>query len=128
MELVRALCKRLRVPNDYRDLALHVARFHGLTHRVSELRDATLLDTLETLDVFRRPERVEQFVLACEADFRGRTGYEDRPYPQAEAFRRAYAAARAVDSAAIAAGRSGPEVGEAIRVARLAAIRATRAA
>lgn len=126
VELVRALCKRLRVPNDYRDLAVYVARFHGSMHRVSELRDATLLETLETLDVFRRPERVEQFVLACEADFRGRTGHEDRPYPQAESFRRAYAAARAVDTSGIAAGRSGPEVGEAIRAARLAAIHAAR--
>ena len=127
VDLVRALCKRLRVPNEYRDLALHVARFHGSMHRIGELRDATLLDTLETLDVFRRPERIEQFVLACEADFRGRTGYEDRSYPQAEIFRRACAAARAVDTAGIAAGRSGPEVGEAIRAARVAAIRAARA-
>ena len=127
VDLVRALCKRLRVPNEYRDLALHVARFHGSMHRIGELRDATLLDTLEALDVFRRPERIEQFVLACEADFRGRTGYEDRPYPQAEAFRHACAAARAVDTAGIAAGRSGPQVGEAIRAARVAAIRAVRA-
>lgn len=126
VELARSLCKRLRVPNDYRDLALQVARFHGHTHRVAELRDATLLDMLEALDVFRRPQRIEQFVLACEADFRGRTGYEDRPYLQADAFRRACAAARAVDTAGIAAGRSGPEVGEAIRAARLAAIRAAR--
>jgi tRNA nucleotidyltransferase (CCA-adding enzyme) len=122
--LVRDICRRLRVPNDFRDLALLVTRYHTHCHRAAELRDATLLETLEALDAFRRPERVEDFVRACEADFRGRTGYADRPYPQADIFRRASAAARAVDTAAIAAGRSGPQIGEAIRVARIDAIRA----
>jgi tRNA nucleotidyltransferase (CCA-adding enzyme) len=126
--LVRALCQRLRAPNDYRDLALAVARYHGLCHRVAELRDATLFETLEALDAFRRPERVEAFVLACEADFRGRPGYETRPYPQAEAFRQAHAAARAVNTAAVAAGKTGPAAGEAIRQARIEAIRRVRVA
>jgi tRNA nucleotidyltransferase (CCA-adding enzyme) len=93
---------------------------------VAELRDSTLLETIEALDGFRRPERVEDFVLACEADFRGRTGHEDRPFPQAAAFRAAAQAARAVDTAAIAAGQTGPAVGEAIRLARMAAIHAVR--
>ena len=126
--LVRALCARLRVPNEYRDLAELVARYHAHCHRAAELRDDTLLETLEALDAFRRPERVESFVLACEADARGRTGYEDRPYPQADIFRRAFAAARAVDTAELAAGRSGPEIGRAIHSARIEAIRATRVA
>jgi tRNA nucleotidyltransferase (CCA-adding enzyme) len=126
VELVRALCQRLRAPNEYRDLALAVARYHGLCHRVAELRDTTLLETLEALDAFRRPERVEAFVLACEADFRGRPGYETRPYPQAEAFRRAHAAARAVNTAAVAAGKTGPAAGEAIRQARIEAVRRVR--
>jgi tRNA nucleotidyltransferase (CCA-adding enzyme) len=124
--LVRALCQRLRAPNEYRNLALAVARYHGLCHRVAELRDATLFETLEALDAFRRPERVEAFVLACEADFRGRPGHETRPYPQAEAFRRAHAAARAVNTAAVAAGKTGPAAGEAIRQARIEAIRRVR--
>ncbi|HJW81675.1 MAG TPA: multifunctional CCA tRNA nucleotidyl transferase/2'3'-cyclic phosphodiesterase/2'nucleotidase/phosphatase, partial [Acidiferrobacterales bacterium] len=80
----------------------------------------------EALDAFRRPERVEGFVRACEADFRGRTGYEERPYPQADIFRQAYLAARAVDTAAVANGRNGPQVGEAIRLARIDAIRQAR--
>jgi tRNA nucleotidyltransferase (CCA-adding enzyme) len=126
--LVRALCARLRVPNEFRDLAELVARFHTHCHRAAELRDITLLETLEALDAFRRPERVEAFVLACEADARGRTGYEDRPYPQADIFRRALAAARAVDTAALAAGRSGPEIGAAIHAARIDAVRTARAA
>lgn len=124
--LVRNICNRLRVPNEYRDLAVLAARYHTHCHRAAQLRDDTLLETLEALDAFRRPERVEAFVLACEADARGRTGYEDRPYPQADIFRRAFAAARAVDTAAIAAGRSGPEIGAMIRTARIAAVHASR--
>ena len=126
--LVRTLCARLRVPNEFRDLAELVARFHTHCHRAAELRDDTLLETLEALDAFRRPERLEAFVLACEADARGRTGLEDSPYPQADIFRRAHAAARAVDTSAITAGRSGPEIGAAIRAARIDAVRAVRSA
>ncbi len=124
--LVRNLCNRLRVPNEYRDLAVLVTRYHTHCHRADQLRDDTLLETLEALDAFRRPERVEAFVLACEADARGRTGYEERPYPQADIFRRAFAAARAVDTAVIAAGRSGPEIGAMIRTARIAAVHTSR--
>jgi len=126
--LVRNICNRLRVPNEFRDLAVLVARYHTHCHRAIELRDATLLETLEALDAFRRPERVEGFVRAREADFRGRTGYEERPYPQADIFRQAYLAARAVDTAAIASGRSGPQIGEAIRLARIDAIHQMRVA
>lgn len=123
-ELVSEFCKRLRVPNDYRDLALLAARYHAHAHRAAELTAATLLDTLEAIDAFRRPERVEQFVLACMADARGRTGYEDAPYPQADIFRHAFDAARAVDSAAVArSGGKGPEIGENIRRERIAAIK-----
>lgn len=116
------------MPNEFRDLAVLVARYHAHCHRAAELRDDTLLETLEALDAFRRPERVEAFVLACEADARGRTGYEDRLYPQADIFRRAFAAARAVDTAALAAGRSGAEIGAAIHAARIEAVRAARTA
>ena len=124
--LVQKLCSRFRVPNDYRDLAVLVARYHTHCHRAAELRDSTLLETLEALDAFRRPERVEGFVCACEADARGRTGLEDRPYPQADIFRKAYQAARAVDTAAVANGRSGPQVGVAIHQARIEAIGQSR--
>ena len=122
--LVSEFCKRLRVPNDYRDLALLVARYHAHAHRAAELNPATLLDTLEALDAFRRPERVEMFVLACMADARGRTGHADAPYPQADIFRQAYDAARGVDTAAVArSGGKGPEIGEHIRRERIAAIK-----
>ena len=123
--LVRALCDRLRIPNEYRDLAVLTARYHLHCHRALELRPATVLETLEALDVFRRPERLEQFLLACEADFRGRPGYEQRAYPQADRFRRAVEAAKTVDTAGIAAaaaGGAGADIGEKIRRARIQAI------
>jgi tRNA nucleotidyltransferase (CCA-adding enzyme) len=80
--LIDALCDRLRVPGDYRELALIVARYHGIVHRVFELRPKTLLEFMERADAFRRPERFGLALLACEADARGRTGMETNPYPQ----------------------------------------------
>jgi tRNA nucleotidyltransferase (CCA-adding enzyme) len=91
--LIEDFCDRYRVPNDYRELAALVARYHGHCRRVRELRRGTLLSTLKALDAFRRPERFEQFLLACEADARGRLGLEQRPYPQADYFRSIHAAA-----------------------------------
>ena len=124
-ELVKALCARFRVPNEYRDLGVIAARFHAHCHRVAELRAATLVDTFEAMDAFRKPDRVGLFVLSCEADFRGRTGYEERPYPQGPLFRAAFEAARAIDTAAVASGlKDGPEIGRRIREARIAAVKA----
>ena len=128
VELVREACARLKAPNEFRDLAMLVARYHGHCHRVAELREVTVLETLEALDAFRRPERVEAFVLACQADFNGRTGYAGREYPQAGLFRAVFAAARGVDTGAAIAGKTGPAAGEALRAARLAAIQASRRA
>jgi len=124
VELVKNFCQRFRVPNEHRDLALIAARFHAHCHKIAELRPATVVDTLEAMDAFRRPERVDLFVIACEADFRGRHGSEEKPYPQAGLFRNVFAAARAVDTAAIAAGGGqGPDIGARIREARIAAVR-----
>jgi tRNA nucleotidyltransferase (CCA-adding enzyme) len=94
--LLNELCDRYRAPNDFRELAATVARYHGLTHRVADLRGGTVLKLLQGTDAFRRPERFEQFLLACEADYRGRLGFESRDYPQAGFLRAAFAAAQAV--------------------------------
>jgi tRNA nucleotidyltransferase (CCA-adding enzyme) len=130
VELIEKFSERLRVPNDHRDLALLVARYHGLCHRFAELRPGTVLELLESLDGLRRPERVEQFAVACEADARGRTGFEARPYPQRADLSRALAAIRAVDTTAIAAsaaqtGITGEVLGARIREQRIRAIKAT---
>jgi len=128
VELLEGLCDRFRVPNRYRELARMTARYHGLVHKVDELRDGTVLDLLEGADAFRRPERFRQMLVACEADYRGRTGYEERPYPQGETLRRVHTAAAEVDTASIA--RDAQERGripESIRRARQVAVRAARA-
>jgi tRNA nucleotidyltransferase (CCA-adding enzyme) len=127
-ELVDALCDRLKAPNSYRELARHVARYHLHGHRALELRPATTLKVLEALDAFRRPERFEQFLLACEADWRGRQGLEDRAYPQAERLRAARAAAANIDAKPLVeAGLQGEAVARRLREQRIAAIRRGRA-
>jgi tRNA nucleotidyltransferase (CCA-adding enzyme) len=113
VELVETLCQRYCVPNQYHDLAVLVARYHTYCHRVAELSPETVLETLQSLDAFRRPQRFEQFLLACEADFRGRSGFAEQPYPQADRFRRAFETARQVDVAAVIAdGFQGAAIGE----------------
>ena len=121
--LVEKLCQRLRVPNECRDLAVLVARYHGDAHRAGELRPGTMLKLLAAIDVFRKPERFEEFVDACASDFHGRTGYEQRPYPPADLLRCAAAAARAVDAGAIANDVGDPgRIPAAIEAARLKAV------
>ncbi len=125
LPLIRQLCQRLRVPNDFRDLALLAAQYHTRCHRAAELRPKTLLDTLQTLDAFRRPERFEEFLLTCIADSRGRLGFEDKDYPQAELFRRAYSAALSVDAAALAqSGLKGQQLASKLQQLRCEAIAA----
>lgn len=129
VELVEALCERLRVPGECRDLAVLVARYHGDVHRSAELRPATVLRLLGAVDVYRKPDRFEEFLAACASDFHGRDGYADRPYPQAEILRAAAAAARAVDAGSIAraAGKS-ERIPVEIEAARLDAVTTALAA
>lgn len=87
--IVEEMCDRLRIPNAYRELGVLVSRYHLHMHKITELRPKTVVELLEKLDAFRRPARFEQFLLACEADARGRKGLEERDYPQPEFLRRA---------------------------------------
>lgn len=122
--LLKTLCERLKVPVAYRELAIAVARDHGNAHRALELRPGTLLEVLERTDALRRPQRFAQFLLACEADHRGRLGFENRPYPQARRLQLAFEAARGVDVAALVQrGLTGEAMREALRAARTQAIR-----
>lgn len=122
---VEQLCGRYRIPKKYAELATIVARFHLDCHRVRELRAGNVLKKLEQLDAFRRPRRFEQFLLACEADARGRTGFEDRAYPQADYFRQALTAANRVDTALLKEkGLTGRALGDAIRRERITKIKA----
>lgn len=115
LALVRAVCERLRAPNQYRELALQVCEYHLLCHRAPELRGKTLLKLLRDTGALRQPARFESFLLACEADARGRQGLESQPYPQADYLRRALATARAITAASfIEQGISGRALGDAI--------------
>jgi tRNA nucleotidyltransferase (CCA-adding enzyme) len=125
--MIETLAQRLRIQNDHRDLAVLVARYHCTAHRVAELRPATALKLLERLDAFRRPERFEEFLLACEADMRGREGFQSRPYPQSGRLRALRAAAADVAVTATP-GEAGAETGRRLREARLRAIERVQAA
>jgi tRNA nucleotidyltransferase (CCA-adding enzyme) len=125
--LIEALAARLRIPNDYRALALIVARYHGIVHRAFELRPATILEFMERADAFRRPERFAQALLACEADSRGRTGLEAKPYPQRDYLSAARDAAAAVKpSAQEIAAHSGAKIAQHLQQRRIEAIAGLR--
>ncbi|MDZ7584596.1 MAG: multifunctional CCA addition/repair protein, partial [Thiobacillus sp.] len=126
VDLVRALCERIRVPAECRDLAVAVARDHGTVHRALELRPGTLVELLERIDAFRRPERFEEFLQACECDFRGRPGYPDKPFPEPDYLRQALQAAQAIDAAEVARNADPARIREAIFQARAAAVAAWR--
>ncbi|MEY3975781.1 MAG: hypothetical protein RLZZ33_836 [Pseudomonadota bacterium] len=117
------LCTRLRVPLDYRELAVLTSRYHTHVHRGLELRATTILELLEQSDAFRRPERFADFLEVCECDARGRLGLQDRPYPQRARLESAWSAARAVVFGdRERAGLEGPQIGERLRRLRLAAV------
>jgi len=120
---VRALCQRLKVPAEYRDLALIVCCEHLNVHRLAELRPATIHDLLARCDSFRKPERIPLIALACEADKRGRLGLENTEYPQGRLLLSVHAAASAINARdVIGPELSGPEVGQRLRQARIQAI------
>lgn len=100
--LIQALCERLRVPADCRDLSLLVARFHGDIHRARELRPETIVRLFDQCDLWRKPERFTQILQACAADARGRTGHENDAYPQCDYLLACAAAAQAVSGGEIA--------------------------
>ena len=100
--LVKDVCKRLRVPNDCRDVAVITANFHGKAYRALEMRPDTVVQLLHDTDALRQPQRFEAFLQACESDVRGRPGFETRAFPEADYLRRALSAAQAVDAGAIA--------------------------
>jgi tRNA nucleotidyltransferase (CCA-adding enzyme) len=123
VQKVERLCARLRVPNEYRELALTATQYHLLVHQAAELRPDTVVTLLERTRAFQQPERFVQFLQACEADARGRLGLEDRQYPQPDYLRGALAAANLVQAREIvAAGFSGEAVGQELRRRRIAAV------
>jgi len=126
--LVDEFCNRLRAPRDYHRLARMVCREHLNCHRVRELKPAAVMRLLERVDALRQPRRFERFLLACEADARGKQGRADRDYPQADYLRRCREAVARVSAKPLAdAGLEGAELGERLRERRIAAIRELQA-
>ncbi|NVZ72271.1 multifunctional CCA addition/repair protein [Pseudomonas costantinii] len=125
LKLIKAVNERFKVPRDCQELALLVGQYHTHGHRALELKASTLLELLQSFDVYRRPQRFEEFVVACEMDARGRKGFEQRSYPQADYLRGAAQVAREVAVAPLLEqGFKGPELGEALKRERLKALKA----
>ncbi len=129
LKLIKAVNERFKVPKDCQELALLVGQYHTHGHRALELKASTLLELLQSFDIYRRPQRFEEFISACEMDARGRKGLEQRSYPQADYLRGAAKAAREVAvQPLLEQGFKGPELGEALKRERLKALKAYKEA
>ena len=124
--LVEQVCERYRVPVAYRDLAIKVCAQHLRCHRLMEMRPSRVMSLLEDGDLLRRPEQLESFVQACEADYRGRKGCEDREYPQARKLAIALEASLSIKARQLdIAGLDGHAIGKLLRRSRIEAISRT---
>jgi tRNA nucleotidyltransferase (CCA-adding enzyme) len=124
MRLLKDICKRLRVPNDCKELAQIVAKFHGKLHQSLQMRPSTLLDFLIELDAIRQPARFKEFIKACEADSRGRAGFENSTTPAADLMIKVLEAASSVDAGLVASEFTEPsKIKIAIFEARLKAVK-----
>ena len=125
-EITDRVARRLKIPLEYRDLAVITARYHTHTHRALELRPSKMLKLLQAVDCLRKPDRFELFLRVCEADARGRTGFEDRDYPQPDYLRGAASALRTLDTGRVAkaARETGANVADAVRLAKIDALKA----
>ena len=119
---VTALCDRLRVPTNIKQLAISVCKEHLKCHQALTLKAGTLWRLLQRLDVLRRPERVEAFAQACECDSRGRLGLEDRDYPQKDYLLKAMEIVRNIKAHDLPPEVKGPDIGEMLIQRRIEAL------
>lgn len=121
---VKSLCRRLSVPNDCKKLALAVCEFHTHCHRATELNPSTVNKLFNNLGAYKHTDFFEQFLQCCQADAQGRTGFEERPYPQAQYLKEALASCQGVNAATfMKEGLQGPAIGEAMTAARIQCIK-----
>ena len=121
--MVDRVCDRFRVPGAYRDLALKVCALHLRCHRLMEMKASRVMALLEEADLLRRPEHLEPFVQACEADYRGRKGCEEREYPQARKLAAALEVSLSIKAKQLdTSGLDGRAIGELLRRTRIEAI------
>jgi tRNA nucleotidyltransferase (CCA-adding enzyme) len=122
--LIEQMGKRIKAPNNHIRLAKLVSEFHLHLHRIEDLKPKTIVKVLEQTDAFRKPERFEQFLIACEADFRGRTGFETRDYPQSNIMRKALNACQSISTKAIIDdGYNGKQIGEQLHQQRVSIVK-----
>lgn len=123
LKLIAALSQRLRIPNQYKELAMLVSDHHCKIHRCDDMRKDTIIKLFDKLDVWRKPERYYQFLLTCEADARGRLHFEQCDYPQRQTMLNYFEMARRVEvQVIIKQGISGADIKPALFKARVAAI------
>jgi tRNA nucleotidyltransferase (CCA-adding enzyme) len=123
LPILEKLCARMRAPNTFKALAMHVMQYHTHSHKAFELRASTLTDMLSVLGAFKTDNTLPEFLLACAADAKGRTGFEHAAYPQAELITLSAKAAATVDTSAVVnSDLKGPEIGAAIRRLRINAV------
>jgi tRNA nucleotidyltransferase (CCA-adding enzyme) len=121
---INSLCERLKVPNKHKELSLKASEFHTHAHRAFELKPTTIFKLFKQTDALRKPERFQQILLVCKSDARGRTGFEESPYNQADFLWAMLKAAQNIDTKAISqSGLPGPQIGAAIEQARIQAIK-----
>jgi tRNA nucleotidyltransferase (CCA-adding enzyme) len=124
LSAINALCDRVKVPNECRELALLMSEYHTHLHKAFELKPATILKVLNHCDVWRKPQRFADLLLCCEADARGRTGFEKRDYPNTSYFWQAYQAALQVDvKTIVASGLQGEAIKQRLNELRVEAIK-----
>ncbi len=120
INIIDSFCERYKIPNKYHDLAACVSEFHIDCHQIQEMEPKEILERLEKLDAFRRPERFKKFLIACESDSRGRAGFEEKEFPQAKYFLNALEISRGVNVDLLAnKSLKGKELGEALRKERI---------
>ncbi len=126
-KLAKSMCKRLKTPKKYSDLAVMTAKYHTICHTIKELKASTIAKKLAAMDAYRKPGRFEQFLLACEADSKGRGGRENSPYPQANYFRAMLDAANSINIAALVTPEAtGQHIADSINKSRIKAIKSAK--
>jgi tRNA nucleotidyltransferase (CCA-adding enzyme) len=127
LPLVEKICKQLKVPAYYQQLALKVCEYHLHSHKAFDLKPSTLLKMFNNLDIWRKPEIFKLFLMACKADFLGRLGFENRPYPQTEyLLAAANNAQKVIANPYVEAGLKGLAIKEAIAKERLHKLTVTK--
>jgi len=123
VSIIETLCNRLRAPKEHCELAKIVSEFHLHLHKIEELKPKTIVKVLEKTDAFRKPKRFEKFLIACEADYRGRTGFENLPYPQSGIMKQAFNVCSEISTKEfIAEGYRGKQIGEKLHNERVKSV------